>query len=255
MANISTVFIRAEQNPDGAGDLTPADLLEVLLWRNQGSTYNVPLWERISGNLIDLQFGAKWGAGFAVTELRDRFGDQLRSIWARWTDDTDMLEYRTPDEAGACRCPYWFDEIRLTPALDAPAASTAPPGWSASPLGWRSIDGPRRRFADNCRTGLSLYVDPGVPTTTSTTRAATNWLLSDDWLTFYWPNLDVPESITDYIRSNDEGLHRVEVCWRGMPVETSIRMGSGPDDGWTFWSADDWSTCADDEFVHYFGNE
>ncbi|WP_327102060.1 hypothetical protein OIE68_00700 [Nocardia vinacea] len=267
MANISTVFVRVEQRPERERDLTSADLFKVLLQMNRGETYNVPLWDRTTTTSIDVQFGARWGASWAVEELWEQFGDQLSSVWVRWTGghiswnydcvlpDGDVLMCRTADTADPIprRCPYWFDEIRLTPAFDPMPALPAPPGWSVTPTGWHSATRPCRRFADNNRDWFSLLVDPGVPTTTSTTDAQTNWLISEDWLSYYWPDIGLPTAITDYIAAHDSQLHRVEVCWRNKPVETSIRMGTGPDDGWTFWASDDWTTCADEEFLNHFG--
>ncbi|MFE4459482.1 hypothetical protein ACFROC_19175 [Nocardia tengchongensis] len=265
MANISTVFVRVEQSPEREHDLTPADLFAVLLQGNGGETYNVPLWEHVTPDLIDVQFGAKWGANGAATKLWEQFGEHVSSVWVRWTGgyispnydyvlrDGDVLENRTTNTAGPGprQCLYWFDEIRLTPAFGPMPALAASPGWAATPTGWHSVTGPCRRFADNERTG-SLFVDPGEPTTTSTTPAATNWLPSEDWLNYYWPNIALPETITAQIAAHDGQLRRVEVCWRGKPVETSIRMGTGPDDGWTFWASDDWNTCADEGFLNHF---
>jgi hypothetical protein len=257
MANIATVFVRVELSPKREQGLTPADLFEVLLQGFDGETYHVPLWEHATTTLLDVQYGAKWGPSPYVEDLWEEFGGQLSSVWVRWNDGSglpDALMYRTADTADPMprRCPYWLDEIRLTPAFGPMPALAATSGWSATPTGWHSVTGPCRRFADNERTWGSLYVDPGVPTTTSTTPAATNWLHSEDWFTYYWPNIALPETVTAQIAAHDGQLHRVEVCWRGKPVETSIRMGTGPDDGWTFWASDDWTTCADEGFLNHF---
>jgi hypothetical protein len=216
MSHIATVFVRAEQRPDRKPELTPADLLPVLLSGNGGHTYYVPLWEQVTGGLIDLQFGANYHALCQLEDLWAQFGDRLTSVWTRWMgSEFDEITSCVGDSAKIMPirlCTYWFDEIRLTPT---PTGLAVPPGWSVTATGWRSTTGPHRRFAYNDR-----YPDrdcaPAVPRTTSTTPAYPVWLDSEDWFDHYRRDLGLSAEMTDQIAAHDERLARVELCWRGQ---------------------------------------
>jgi hypothetical protein len=83
MANIATVFVRAEPTD---GDLTAEDLLSAVISQERGS-YDVPVWHAARDGFVDLQYGARWSGVSALDCIWERYGDRLRSVWVRFYDD------------------------------------------------------------------------------------------------------------------------------------------------------------------------
>ncbi|GAA2383425.1 hypothetical protein [Dactylosporangium salmoneum] len=226
MANIATVFVRVEPRP--GAEVTPDELFGLLMRPDRGS-YNVPLWHRAGGGLVDLQYGARWTGVAAVDTIWDGIGDRLRSVWVRYMDSGaayDQIGHRTDaapgDDPEWRNCEYWYDEIRAGEQVLA--------------------EGLRSRRAENQRDVLGdLRLDS--PTTPASAYPHDGWL-------GLWRDFGVPGPATDALEALKPSLDRAELCYQGRPVEVARRVGRG---AWARWSLDDWDSCADLAYVEHFG--
>ncbi|MBF6412786.1 hypothetical protein [Nocardia cyriacigeorgica] len=260
MANIATVFVRMNLR-DPADELAGQEVLDDVL--GSGGTYHVPTWSRRTDDVLDVQFGAKWGAGGLAEKLWARWSTRVTSVWVRWYDDGgdfDDIEHRPVSRSmrerkeytyrGGTwirRCRYRYNGIRVSWRTELPGAATLG-GFLWRRDGTALVAGAAGDYlAGNDRCDLSD--DPEIHTPTTPARSLFSFEGGlDHELYRWWREAGLPGSLSD----DDLSLilscgDRLELLWDGRPV--MVMLAENSPGTWRVYSLDDWDNCADPDFL------
>ena len=220
MGHISTVFVRVVPAAPGWPRISQAEMFSLLMERNDGNSYHVPLWSDWVDGFVDLQYGANGShAGSGPVSLWERRAEAgIASIWVRFYPDGghDGIGEVTGSDVSYRSCRYGFDRIEAEIGGDTEQ---------------RRVTGSYQ--GGNERTALSRprpYPSPTTPAPRSSYEACAF----------------EPEDAAAHDKDLRARATAIRYYWRGRLVRVATRERRR---GWGDAGLDDWDNCVDPAYL------